>query len=138
MTPDKRMQSDQMTADKGSQASNQTIKRMPSDDLPYDVDSVDIVVELPELVISEITISPGQEVPWHYHNNVTDTFYCLTGCTWVRFGDGGEAKLKPGESVSVPPGMPHQVEVEGGESTRFLIIQGIGKYDFVPTQAPQR
>lgn len=113
------------------------MRRIPTDELPYDVDSVDIVVELPELVISEITLSPEQKVPWHYHSNVTDTFYCLTGCTSVRYGNSGETKLKPGESVSVPPGTSHQVESEGNEPTRFLIIQGIGEYDFVPTQAPQ-
>ena len=110
--------------------------RVPADELPYKVDSVDIVVELPELVISEITLLPGQEVPWHYHNNVTDTFYCLSGCTSIRHGHRGKAKLKPGESISVPSETPHQVENLDAEPCRFLIIQGIGQYDFVPTQAP--
>lgn len=114
------------------------MKRIPPDELPYKVDAVDIIAELPELVVSEITMSPGQEVPWHYHNNVADTFYCLSGCTLIRHGDSGEAKLKPGESISVPSCTPHQVECEGDESCRLLIIQGIGEYDFVPTQVPSR
>jgi len=112
------------------------MKRIPSEQLPYKVDAVDIVAELPELIVSEITLSPGQEVPWHYHNRVTDTFYCLSGCTAIRFGDSSAAKLRPGESVSVPSNTPHQVECEGNESCRFLIVQGIGEYDFVPTQTP--
>ena len=113
------------------------MRRIPADELPYDVDAVDIVAELPELIVSEITLSGGQKVPWHYHNNVTDSFYCLSGCTIVQYGDSGKAKLGPGESVSVPAGTPHQVESEAETPTRFLIIQGIGEYDFVPTRSPQ-
>jgi len=33
----------------------------------------------PGFRISEIQISPTQKVPWHYHNNVQDTFYVLNG-----------------------------------------------------------
>ena len=110
--------------------------QMSSDDLPYTVDSIDILVELPELVISEITLSAGQEVPWHYHNNVTDTFYGLSGCTSVRYGPHGKADLNPGETVAVPAGTPHRVESLGEGSCRFLLIQGIGKYDFIPTHEP--
>ena len=112
------------------------MRRVPADELPYNVDAVDIVMELPEVVISEITLSTGQKVPWHYHNNVTDSFCCLSGCTTVRYGENSVARLKPGESVSVPTGTPHQVEIEGDGTCRFLIVQGIGEYDFIPTQAP--
>ena len=33
----------------------------------------------PGFRIQELQISPTQQVPWHYHNNVQDTFYVLTG-----------------------------------------------------------
>ena len=112
------------------------MQRLPSDDLPYQADSTDVLVELPEIVISEITLSQGQEVPWHLHNHITDTFYCLTGCTSIRHAANGRVKLKPGESFAVPSGTPHQVEAFGEEPCRFLIIQGIGEYDFVPTPKP--
>jgi quercetin dioxygenase-like cupin family protein len=29
----------------------------------------------PGFRIAELQISPTQKVPWHYHNNVHDTFY---------------------------------------------------------------
>lgn len=107
-----------------------------SGDLPYTVESIDIVIDLPDVVISEITLSPGQEVPWHYHNNVTDIFYCLSGSTSVQYGPHGKATLNPGETVSVPAGMTHRVESSGEGSCRFLLIQGTGKYDFIPARAP--
>ena len=106
--------------------------------LPYTVDSIEIVIELPELVISEIALSPGQEVPWHFHSNVTDTFYGLSGCTSIRHGIGGRAKLSPGESLSVPSKVPHQVEAFGSDPCRFLLIQGMGKYDFIPAKEPKQ
>ena len=111
-------------------------KRIPSDDLPYDVDAVDIVAELPELIVSEITLAPGQEVPWHLHSRVNDVFYGLSGCTAIRIGNREKSRLKPGESITVPARTPHQVECDGDEACRFLIVQGIGEYDFVPTRGP--
>ena len=33
----------------------------------------------PGFRIAELQISPTQKVPWHYHNNVHDTFYVLEG-----------------------------------------------------------
>ena len=33
----------------------------------------------PGFRIQELQISPTQQVPWHYHSNVQDTFYVLAG-----------------------------------------------------------
>ncbi len=33
----------------------------------------------PGFLITEIQLSKTQKVPWHYHNNVQDTFYVLKG-----------------------------------------------------------
>ena len=33
----------------------------------------------PGFRIAELQISPKQKVPWHYHNNVSDTFSCRGG-----------------------------------------------------------
>lgn len=83
--------------------------------------------------ISELQISPAQKVPWHYHSNVQDTFYVLEGRIRVFMRDPKEeVQLGPGETYSVPPRRPHLV-VNGGErSATFLVLQGIGDYDFVP------
>ena len=112
------------------------MQRLSSEELPYQADSTDVLVELPELVISELTLLPGQEVPWHFHNHITDTFYCLKGCTSIRHAPNGHVKLNPGESFAVPSGTSHQVEAFGNVPCKFLIIQGVGEYDFVPAQKP--
>jgi hypothetical protein len=49
---------------------------MPEDKL-YEV--LGRYVERPEFRISEVRIGPTQEVPWHFHTNVRDSFLVLEG-----------------------------------------------------------
>jgi len=83
--------------------------------------------------ISELQISPTQQVPWHYHSRIRDTFYVLEGCIRIFLRDPKEeVRLAPGETFTVAPRRAHLV-VNGGEtSATFLVLQGIGEYDFVP------
>jgi mannose-6-phosphate isomerase-like protein (cupin superfamily) len=82
--------------------------------------------------IAELTINPAQKVPWHYHSNVKDTFYVLEGQIRLFLRDPKEEiYLAPSETYSVKPRRPHMV-INGGETAAtFLILQGIGEYDFV-------
>ena len=90
-------------------------------------------VERPGFRIQELQIGPKQKVPWHYHSNVRDTLYVLQGQIRVFLRDPKEeVRLGPGESYAVAAKRPHLV-VNGGEtSATFLVLQGIGEYDFVP------
>ena len=40
-------------------------------------------------------------------------------------------ELNPGESATVMPPMAHHVSNPSGKPCRFLLIQGVGKYDFI-------
>ena len=83
--------------------------------------------------INELQISPTQKVPWHYHTNVGDTFYVLDGTIRVFMREPKEdVTLVPGQSYSLAPRRPHLVVKGGEKSATFLILQGIGEYDFVP------
>ena len=83
--------------------------------------------------INELQISPKQQVPWHYHSNIQDTFYVLQGAIRIFLQDPKEdVRLGPGETYSVPPRRPHLVTNAGEVSATFLVLQGIGEYDFVP------
>jgi len=92
----------------------------------------------PGFRIQELQISPTQKVPWHYHSNVGDTFYVLEGSIRLFLqSPKEEVRLAPGQSYAVPPRRPHLV-VNGGEtSATFLIMQGVGEYDFVPLLEPK-
>ena len=83
--------------------------------------------------VNELQISPTQKVPWHYHTNVGDTFYVLEGTIRVFMREPKEdVVLAAGQSFSLAAKRPHLVTNAGNKSATFLILQGIGEYDFVP------
>ena len=87
----------------------------------------------PGFRITELQIGPRQQVPWHSHTNVQDTFYVLEGTLRLFVRDPKEdIRLAPGETYTVRPGRPHLVTNGGDTSAVFLVLQGIGEYDFVP------
>src|SRR5581483_4096585 len=83
----------------------------------------------PGFRIQELQLSPTQKVPWHTHTNISDTFYVLEGEMRLY--------LRPGEVFQVRPGRPHLVTNAGKTSLTFLIMQGVGEYDFVPLVTQQ-
>jgi mannose-6-phosphate isomerase-like protein (cupin superfamily) len=89
--------------------------------------------ERPGFRINELQISPTQSVPWHFHHHIRDTFYVLEGSIRIFLRDPDEeVRLAPGETFTVEPGRPHCVANGGATSATFLILQGIGEYDYVP------
>ena len=98
----------------------------------YEVERRARHAERPGFRISELQLSPTQKVPWHYHSAVQDTFYVLDGRIRVFLRDPKEdVRLAPGETYTVRAGRPHLVTNDGDRSTTFLVLQGIGEYDFV-------
>ena len=99
----------------------------------YEVERKARHAERPGFHITELQISPTQKVPWHRHNNIQDTFYVLDGIVRLFLrGPKEEVRLGPSETYSVRPGRPHLVTNGGNTSATFLVLQGIGEYDYVP------
>jgi quercetin dioxygenase-like cupin family protein len=99
----------------------------------YEVERRARHAERPGFRISELQISPSQRVPWHYHTNIQDTFYVLQGRLRIFLREPKEeVRLTPGQTYSVRPGRPHLVTNAGDDSATFLVLQGIGEYDYVP------
>ena len=100
---------------------------------PYVIERREVVAETDTLRVGILTLAAGQEVPWHYHSQVTDTFYCLEGVLSVETcAPNARHLLKVGESCAVPQMTAHRVTGHHGSRARFLIVQGIGTYDFCP------
>lgn len=99
----------------------------------YKVERRTYHAQRPGFRISELQISPTQQVPWHLHNNIQDTFYIIEGRIMVSLREPDEeVRLGPGETYSVRAGRPHRVTNDGDGSATFLVLQGIGQYDYVP------
>lgn len=57
----------------------------------------------------------------HYHRHAQQMFYVLTG-TAVFDLDGQQFILQVGESIHVPPGMPHSITNPHADDLQFLLI----------------
>ena len=99
----------------------------------YEVERRARHAERPGFRISELQLGPRQQVPWHYHSRIQDTFYVLEGRLRIFLRDPKEeVRLEPGETYAVKAGRAHLVTNGGETSVTFLVLQGLGEYDFVP------
>jgi quercetin dioxygenase-like cupin family protein len=85
----------------------------------------------PGFQLIELQLAPDQEIPWHYHTAIQDTFYVLEGQVQLFLREPEESvRLAPGETFTVRRGRPHRVTNAGDVSAVFLNLQGIGAYDW--------
>ncbi len=98
----------------------------------YQAEQRETLAEAPGLRVRLLSLAAGQCVPWHYHNHITDTFICLRGPMRVVTREPhAEHVLHAGDTLAVNSGTPHSVTTVGEEHCRFVIIQGVGEYDYV-------
>ena len=103
----------------------------------YTVSSRKWIAQGQDVHVKEFTLAVGEEVPWHHHSVIFDIFYCLEGSMTIEQADLSTGAEKPvielavGDSAKVDAGTAHRVSHPGPGRCRFLIVQGIGKYDYV-------
>ena len=106
---------------------------MATSDLSYTVEDHEIVAATPELRMVVLTLAAGQEVPCHWHSNVTDNLICLEGPMVVETRAPRERfEFAAGERCAVPAKRAHRVSGKDGGPCKFAILQGVGTYDFNP------
>lgn len=99
---------------------------------PYKVEKIAMIAKGADVLVREYVFAPGESVPWHHHTAVTDHYYGLEGRVLIETREPATRReLLPGESTIVTPPTAHHVSNPSGEPCRFLLIQGVGKYDFV-------
>ncbi len=99
----------------------------------YDVEHRAYHLERPGFRITELSLSATQSVPWHLHSNVGDTFYVLKGKMRLYLQQPKQnLLLQAGESFCVEAKRPHLVTNDGDALLSFLVLQGVGEYDYVP------
>lgn len=99
----------------------------------YSVAGRELVAEGADLRVQVLTLAAGEGVPWHYHSEVTDHMVCLEGPMVVETrAPRAFHRLAPGERCTVPAKTAHYVHGENGGPCQFLIVQGVGVYDFNP------
>jgi len=113
--------------------SNRGLGMLETEELSYKIKKYERVAEVEGLRVSILTLAAGNKVPWHRHTYIEDQFVCMEGPMQVDARQPDEAIiLKNGDTLKIAAGRPHSVMGFNGGPCRFMIIQGVGKYDFVP------
>ena len=98
----------------------------------YTVKGVETVVAGRDIQARIFTLAPGEIIPWHSHSEITDYFFVLSGRLIVETrAPDDHHTLGPGDRYQVTAGTPHQTANRNASDCRFLIIQGVGRYDWI-------
>ena len=99
---------------------------------PYNVRSIHVVAKGADVLVREYTLDPGEAIPWHRHSAVSDYYYGLEGMVVIETRNpAARHEVSVGQFATVTPPTVHHVSNPGAQPCRFLLIQGVGKYDFV-------
>jgi quercetin dioxygenase-like cupin family protein len=102
----------------------------------YTVKSVATVVAGTDVKVRPFTLAPGEVIPWHDHGQSTDHYLVLAGALSIatREPTVAERSLTVGKSYKILPETPHLIANRGATDCRFLLVQGVGKYDWVAAE----
>jgi quercetin dioxygenase-like cupin family protein len=99
---------------------------------PYKVRSIHVVAKGADVLVREYTLDPGEAIPWHRHSEVSDYYYGLEGVVLIETRDPPvRHEVGVGQFATVSPPTIHHVSNPGARPCRFLLVQGVGRYDFV-------
>jgi quercetin dioxygenase-like cupin family protein len=83
-------------------------------------------------------LQPGEATHWHFHKEIADYLVALTGVIHLKLRQPeATLELEPGQRCTVEVGRMHQV-ANGSPSqpASYLLIQGVGRYDFNVVDSP--
>lgn len=99
----------------------------------FDVERIEVVQETPTLRVLEMTLAPGDKVPWHWHSEIIDRFYCLGGTVEIESrAPKAMHRVTAGGTCAMDPKVAHEVRNAGTDTARLVLVQGIGPYDYHP------
>ena len=102
-------------------------------DKPYSPQDAQVIVETPDVRVSEITLAPRAATPSHEHTEVEELCYCLEGEVTCEVEGGESVVLMPGRKMHFPARQDHRLMNHGDVPCRFLLVHGVGRFNFVKT-----
>ena len=97
------------------------------------VRQLEVIHEKDGVKVTHTILEPGEEIPWHCHTEVTDTFYAVDGRLTIETkAPEATTELQRGDVFQTEVGQPHRVSNGSSHRVQFLLIQGGGTFDFVP------
>jgi quercetin dioxygenase-like cupin family protein len=99
----------------------------------YQVKNIEPVIIGTDVQARIFTLAPGEAIPWHYHKETTDHYFVLEGNLTITRRDSAEHSnnLVAGTRDRIDPGTPHLIANNSDTDCRFLLLQGVGYYDWI-------
>ena len=89
------------------------------------------LIKTDKVFVRVMELEVGAATHWHYHSEVTDYFVCLSGLVQVETKNPDEVNiLHPGQRLGIKHNQAHRVANAYDNRSEYLLIQGVGKYDF--------
>jgi|SRR6516225_1098739 quercetin dioxygenase-like cupin family protein len=99
----------------------------------YKIKNVDTVVKGTDVQVRLFTLAPGETIPWHFHRESSDHYFVLEGLLSISTREPASTRtLAVDHTHKITPGTPHLIANGGEENCRFLLVQGVGTYDWNP------
>ena len=91
----------------------------------------EVIIKTESVTVRVLSLSVGESTPWHFHKEVTDNMFCLSGAIGVLLRNPhGEISLQPGQRCEAHALRVHRVTNMGSKEAKYLLVQGVGHYDF--------
>jgi mannose-6-phosphate isomerase-like protein (cupin superfamily) len=98
----------------------------------YHVKRVEPVMVGSDMQARLFTLAPQDEIPWHCHSECADHYFVLEGALTIMTRKlKREKTVRVGNRYRIAPGTPHVISNRSGADCRFLLLQGIGKRDWI-------
>lgn len=102
----------------------------------YTVKSVEPIAVGSDVQARIFTLAPGEEIPWHFHSNVADWYLVTEGTLSIETrAPTDRQQLSAGATYRIPAKTAHLISNRSAGDTRFLLVQGVGPYDFIKVAA---
>lgn len=98
----------------------------------------EVILETADVRVRVLALDGRAMTAWHYHTEVRDQMLCLEGHLAVELQNPPtRVVLLPGERCEVAIDRIHRVVNLVQNSSKYLLVQGVGRYDFNVVQELQ-
>jgi quercetin dioxygenase-like cupin family protein len=103
----------------------------PASNPHYTVKRSVVIAETQDVRVLDLTLAPGECIPWHLHPDNEDYVVMLRGSVEIREVNPDKVlTLGPLDRYIVPKGTPHTNVNVSNADCQFLVVQGPGKVAF--------
>lgn len=89
------------------------------------------IIATNDVHVRVLSLESKEVKPWHFHCEAVDNMFCLSGTAAVHLREPDEqVLLKSGQRVEVQPRRVHRVANLDDQVAIYLLVQGVGKFDF--------